>query len=237
MVRSLVVEGASRDSQCSNNLLENSRVDEAPETSEILSCPEVETGGDFECLENQLTDLESSEFDSDNDFPQLLSDSDEQIIEQSEDNLSLDDELELADDELELAEDEVETLNDDFDLNKELFEPIYENAGITLCGAYCAIMEFKRMCKLPFSSLAMLLQLLQLLCPPGNNLPHTVYAFKKVFGKASSCKEILSFCADCNVQFCKGQNCCRSISCRKTEPSKLMNLDVIEPMKGILSSK
>ena len=33
-----------------------------------------------------------------------------------------------------------------------MFEPLYEGAHITVCGAYCALMELKRVCRLPFHS-------------------------------------------------------------------------------------
>ena len=50
-----------------------------------------------------------------------------------------------------------------------MFETLYQGAHITVCGAYCALMELKRVCRLPFSAIAMLLQILQLLCPLGTN--------------------------------------------------------------------
>ena len=53
------------------------------------------------------------------------------------------------------------------------FDAEYENASITLCGAFCAIMEFKRSCSLSFSCVDKLLDLLQLFCPPVNTLPRT----------------------------------------------------------------
>lgn len=73
----------------------------------------------------------------------------------------------------------------EMELEDHMIRPIYENANITLCGAYCAIMEFKRACRLPFTAIAMLLQLLQLLCPKDNTLPKSVYVFKKFFQRFS----------------------------------------------------
>ena len=35
-----------------------------------------------------------------------------------------------------------------------MFAPIYKDANISLCGAYCALMEFKRSCRLSFSTIA-----------------------------------------------------------------------------------
>ncbi len=42
---------------------------------------------------------------------------------------------------------------DDIELDECLFEPIYENASITVSGAFCAIMELKRKCRLPFTTI------------------------------------------------------------------------------------
>ena len=54
---------------------------------------------------------------------------------------------------------------DNLQFDPMMFEPIYENAPISLCGEFCAIMEFKRSCNLSFSCIDRLLQLLQLFCP------------------------------------------------------------------------
>ena len=48
--------------------------------------------------------------------------------------------------------------DDELDVDSSIFEP-----SITVCGAYGAIMEFKRGCWLPFTTIAMLLNLLNLL--------------------------------------------------------------------------
>lgn len=66
---------------------------------------------------------------------------------------------------------------DSFEIDNEMFEPVYENANITTSEAYCAIMEFKRSCHLPFTAIDKLLQLLQLLCPADNRLPQSVYYY------------------------------------------------------------
>lgn len=67
---------------------------------------------------------------------------------------------------------------DDILIDSDMFKPIYENASISLCGA---IMEYKRVCRLPFASIAKLLELLQLLCPAKNTLPQSIYIFRKFF--------------------------------------------------------
>ena len=88
---------------------------------------------------------------------------------------------------------------DDVEIDERIFEPLYQGAHIHVCGAYCAVMELKRVCRLPFSAIAMLLQTLQLLCPPGNKLPQSVY-ISKFFQKYSSESTKLCFCGSCNQQ-------------------------------------
>ncbi len=56
-------------------------------------------------------------------------------------------------------------------LEDNMFEPLYEGANISISGTYCAIMEYKRACCLPFTTIAKLLELLQLVCPANNHLP------------------------------------------------------------------
>ena len=38
-------------------------------------------------------------------------------------------------------------------IDDKMFDPLYENANITLCGTYCALMEYKRACHLPFTAI------------------------------------------------------------------------------------
>ena len=54
---------------------------------------------------------------------------------------------------------------------KNLLDPLYDGASITVCGTLCAIMQFQSSCRCSFSTIAHLEQLLQLLCPSDNKLP------------------------------------------------------------------
>ena len=47
--------------------------------------------------------------------------------------------------------------DEDIEVDHDMFQPIYENAKITVCGVYCAIMEMKRKCRLPFTTVAIIL--------------------------------------------------------------------------------
>lgn len=97
----------------------------------------------------------------------------------------------------EVMGDDTDTYEDDAVIDEKMFEPIYKDATITVCGAYCAIMEFKRSCRLPFTTIPMLLQLLQMICPGENSLPKSVYMFKKFFREQSSSYKRHQFCANC----------------------------------------
>ena len=54
--------------------------------------------------------------------------------------------------------------------NKELFEPLYDGADITICGAYCCIMQFASANKLSYTAISELINLLHVLCPVPNKL-------------------------------------------------------------------
>ena len=82
------------------------------------------------------------------------------------------------------------------EIEEDMFKPLYDGAGISVCGAYCAIMEFKRACRLPFTAVSMLLQLLQLLCP-ADKLPRSL-CVEKFFQRHSSKHTKLKYCCHCN---------------------------------------
>ena len=115
-----------------------------------------------------------------------------------------------------------------------MFKPLYDNANITICGAYCALMEFKRACKLPFTTIEMLLELLQLLCSPGNCLPQSVYKF---FEQFSSPHQKHKFCADCNKVFTEEQSQCDNQSCHPTEPNTLITFNPNNALRRVLKSE
>ena len=127
--------------------------------------------------------------------------------------------------------------DESMDVDSDLFEPLYDGASITVCGAYCALMEFKRACKLPFSAILMLLQLLQLLCPPGNKLPRSVYVLKKFFQKHSSQHERKLFCSECHTELTGKQRKCANAECQGKEPNYLITLKPDRAISNILRSK
>lgn len=63
----------------------------------------------------------------------------------------------------------------------ELFEPLYQGADITVCGAYCCIMQFASANKLTYTATSELIKLLHLICPAQNKLPSSFYKLKMFF--------------------------------------------------------
>ena len=61
-------------------------------------------------------------------------------------------------------------MDDTFE-TRELFEPLYQGADITVCGAYCCIMQSATTNKLTYTAISELVKLLHLIYPPQNKLP------------------------------------------------------------------
>ena len=131
-----------------------------------------------------------------------------------------------------------EAINDDHELEigEHLFEPLYNGANITVSGAYCAIMEFKRACRLSLT-IAMLLELLQLFCPQDNKLPQSLYLFKNFFEKYSSSFHRRQFCSVCDAEFRPDQEYCDNANCHHKEPNTLISLNPRRAIIRVLKSK
>ncbi len=69
---------------------------------------------------------------------------------------------------------------------------------MTVCGALCAIMQFKSKCHFSFSTIVQLLQLLHLLCPVENKLPRSVYILRKFFNQFVAKMKRKQYCAKCH---------------------------------------
>lgn len=117
-----------------------------------------------------------------------------------------------------------------------MFLPLFAGANITICGAYCAIMNLKSKCRLPFSTLDQLLIMLQLLCPSDNKLPRTVYKLRKFFGLFEFGKRQVSYCSNCHEEMegrCHNQACSSSYH----EPDVFMQMNITKQLRMILSRK
>ena len=123
------------------------------------------------------------------------------------------------------------------DADCDMFESIYPGSDITIAGAYCAIMEVKRICRLPFATIVVLLQLLQLLCPAGNKLPKTKYQLKKFFNKYKSPHTRHNFCRSCNTEIIGTSAKCSNRACPNREPNSLIYISPDHSLQRIISGK
>lgn len=95
-------------------------------------------------------------------------------------------------------------------LNEELFEPLYNGAKVTICGAICAIMHFQSACRCSFSTIVHLLQLLHILLPGDSKLPHTLYTIRKFFKQFGSNQMRTQYCSNCHDEV---NGSCTKIGC------------------------
>jgi len=128
-----------------------------------------------------------------------------------------------------------EDYNEDEDCSEgeHMTIPIYPGSDVTVFGAYSLLMEFKRRCKIPFSTMVVLLHLLQILCPLGNLLPTTKYQLVK-FAKQSSPHSRLDFCRTCGTELRQSRTC-PSSSCPKTEPNTMLIISPDKALQQIIS--
>lgn len=125
--------------------------------------------------------------------------------------------------------------SDEANVDNNMFKPLYDGASITVCGAYCALMEFKRASRLPFTTIEKLLELLRLLCPSNNKLPSSIYKLKKFFKNFSSTYSLRHYCRLCHTELLNNQKTCSA--CRPTDPDTLISFDPKRAIKQVLQSK
>ena len=122
----------------------------------------------------------------------------------------------------------------DDEIDEDMFEPLYLGSKIIVCGAYCAIMDFKKKCRVPFATILSLLQLLQLVCPAGNKLPRSIYRIKKFFGQLGVKQTKTLYCSTCHEGI---EDKCSKSSCPAREPDSFISMDISRQLKTILSRK
>ena len=99
----------------------------------------------------------------------------------------------------------------DDDTSQNLFEPLYEGVNITVCGTFCAILEYKRACKLPFTAIEKLLELLWLVCLADNSLPKSMKILKSFFQKRSHSHTKKTFCSSCQAEIVSNEEKCTTL--------------------------
>lgn len=134
------------------------------------------------------------------------------------------------------GESECDTTDDDeLVADSNMFQPIYPGSDVTVAGAYCAIMEFKRICRLPFTTIVVLLQLLQLFCPAGNKLPTSKHQLKKFFQRYTTSYTRRNFCRSCNTEITGRSLLCSNRNCPRREPNSMIYLSPDRSLKRIIS--
>ena len=124
----------------------------------------------------------------------------------------------------------------DDDPDSDFSRLIYPSASVTVLGAYCAIMELKRACRLPWSAIVMVLQLLQLLCPAGNLLPRTKHKLSTFSRRYMSEHFRQNYCQTCMSEL-QGNQKCSSNECPSGEPNSLIYIKPDDPLKRTISGK
>ena len=117
-----------------------------------------------------------------------------------------------------------------------MMQSIYPGSNVTVLGAYCLLMEFKRVCKLSFSTMVVLLHLLQLLCPAGNLLPTTKYQLVKFAQRFKKSHTRIDFCRFCGKELERNQRCLSS-SCLRSEPNSMIIVSPQRTLQQTISSR
>ena len=114
-------------------------------------------------------------------------------------------------------------------LDSTLFEPLYNGADVSVCGAYSAIMEYALSFRLPNTGVEGLLHLLQLLCPSSSKLPTSVYKLHKFFRQFSSRPSKTQLCDQCHTDLDDGLVCATCGPCHR--PNLLLQLSIKKPIE------
>ena len=125
--------------------------------------------------------------------------------------------------------------------NKELFEPLYDGADITICGAYCCIMQFASANKLSYTAISELIKLLHVLCPVPNKLPSSFYMLKKFFKQFNVDFEHQRICTICSTPMEVGESncptCADSGNYNPEAVGDLVHIPIQKALKTVITSK
>ena len=113
---------------------------------------------------------------------------------------------------------------------------IYSGSQVTVLEAYCLLMELKRICRLSFTTMVMLLSLLQILCPAGNLLPTSKHQLLKFAYQFKSKHSRIDYCRSCGDEL--ESSCrCPSNTCRKEEPNSILLFSPNQAIQRIIRGK
>ena len=122
-----------------------------------------------------------------------------------------------------------------FDFNK----PLYDNANISFGAAITLLMLFTQKFHLSGAALSMLIEMLNILLPPGHLLPKSLYLFKKLFTSLSPSPKFHYFCKECFMKVNKESNQCTNVDCKQSagpnmKKSYFLEFDIRHQIKSIL---
>ncbi len=117
--------------------------------------------------------------------------------------------------------------------SEDFFNPLYDNADVTICGAICAVMQFCTSNNLTYSAIEDLLKLLRIFCPSPNHLPKSLYSFKKFFEQFNPIHSHEQLCSECF----KSKDKCSCVPLATNATAHLVNVKNDKPLEVVLSSK
>ena len=133
-----------------------------------------------------------------------------------------------------------QSMDDTFE-TRELFEPLYQGADITVCGAYCCIMQFATTNKLTYTAISELIKLLHLICPPQNKLPSSFYKLKKFFNRFNVAFTHQKVCTKCSAPMTAGTSQCATCQDNDDLDPKavgdLIHVPIEKALKTVVSSE
>ncbi len=117
-------------------------------------------------------------------------------------------------------------------------EKLYQGSDVSMCGAYCLIMHFASRHKLSLSAIDDLLALLRVVCPEPNQLPSSLYKFRKYFNRFEAVSDKRVYCSQCHSPLPNSSTFCQGKSCHNTkEYSYMVQLSIVKPIETIVNSK
>ena len=116
-------------------------------------------------------------------------------------------------------------------LDSTLFDSLYDGAHVSVCGAYCAIMEFASTFKLPYTTVDGLLKLLLFLCPKSSKLPTSTYMLHKFFKQFSSQPTKTRLCDNYHTSLGDRSTCDDCGLCKN--PNVLLHLPIKRAIEAV----
>ena len=118
-------------------------------------------------------------------------------------------------------------------MSQSWFQSLYEGATVTVCGAYCSIMQYAIRAKLSYKAIQELLVLLHIICPQSSKLPKTLFMLKKFFKAYSVPYTSSKVFSQCSTP-CHGTS--RNVNCPNCHSSSLISNLIHIPIEKSLQT-